>query len=304
MALTLRIVVRTLFGADVDDRVADEVGRAFDAMVEEIARRFRRPFRIPDAVPIPGNLRYNREVRRLDRIVYRLIDERRRQPGERADLLSILLRAQDQDGTRMTEQQLRDEVVTLFLAGHETTALALSWTWQLLSLHPKTRDALEAELDRVLGGGPPSVAQLPRLKYAEAVINEALRLYPPAYVIGRENVDACEIGGFPVPPGTTIYVSPWVLHRDARYFDSPEQFRPERWLNGSAARLPRGAYLPFGAGPRLCIGQSFAMMESILLLASVSRRFRLTLDPDQPVAPFPSITLRPAGGVWMRLAKR
>jgi cytochrome P450 len=304
MALTLRIVVRTLFGADVDERVADEVGRAFDVVVDEIARRFRRPFRIPDAVPIPGNLRYNRALRRLDGLVYRLIDERRRQPGERPDLLSLLLRARDEDGTRMTERQLRDEVVTLFLAGHETTALGLSWTLQLLSLHPDKRAALEAELDGVLAGRAPAVADLPRLSYAEAVVNEALRLYPPAYVIGRENTEDCEIGGYAVPAGTTLYMAPWVLHRDPRYFEAPEAFRPERWLDGLASRLPRGAYVPFGGGPRLCIGQSFAMMEAVLLLATVCRRFRLTLDPDRPVAPFPSITLRPAGGVWMRVAKR
>jgi cytochrome P450 len=304
MALTMRIVVRTLFGGDVDARVANEVGRAFDVIVEEIAHRFRRPFRIPDAVPTPGNLRYRRALRGLDGLVYRLIEERRRQQGERADLLSLLLRAQDEDGTRMTERQLRDEVVTLFLAGHETTALALSWTFQLLSLHAEKRAALEAELDQVLAGAAPSVAHLPRLKYAEAVVNESLRLYPPAYAIGRESVEDCEIGGFAVPKGTTVYVSPWVLHRDPRHFEAPAEFRPERWLDGLASRLPRGAYVPFGGGPRLCIGQSFALMEAILLLAAVCRRFRLTLDPDRPVAPAPSITLRPAGGVWMRVAKR
>ncbi len=297
MALTLHIVVRTLFGADVDERTAGEVGRAFDVIVEEIAHRFRRPFRIPDAVPTPGNLRYNREVRRLDRLVFALIDERRRSGEERSDLLSLLLRARDEDGTRMTDRQLRDEVVTLFLAGHETTALTLSWSFSLLSRHPEKRLALERELADVLDGRAPSVADLPRLRYTEAVVHESLRLFPPAYVLGREAIEAGEIGGFAVPAGTTVFVAPWVLHRDPRYFDAPGEFRPERWLDGLQGRLPRGAYLPFGGGPRLCIGQSFALMEASLLLASVARRFRLSLDEDRTVKPFPSITLRPWGGV-------
>jgi cytochrome P450 len=295
MALTLHVVVRTLFGSDVDERATAEVGRAFDAIVEEIARRFRRPFRIPDAVPTPGNVRYSRGIRRLDRLVYALIAERRRSRAERGDLLSLLLRARDEDGTRMTDRQLRDEVVTLFLAGHETTALALSWTWHLLSRHPGKRSVLERELAEVLAGRPPSGAALPRLRYTEAVVHESLRLYPPAYALGREAIEAGELDGYPVPVGTTVLVMPWILHRDPRQFESPGEFRPERWLDGLAGRLPRGAYLPFGAGPRLCIGQSFALMEATLILASVARRFRVDLDPDRVVTPFPSITPGPRG---------
>jgi cytochrome P450 len=305
MGLALEIVVRTLFGGDVEPRTVEEVGRAFDDIVTEIARRFRRPFRIPDAVPTPGNLRYRRGVRRLDRLVFGLIAERRREgEGDRPDLLSLLLRARDEDGSRMTERQLRDEVVTLFLAGHETTALALSWTWCLLSRHPDARGSLEGELEEVLGGGSPSVADLPRLRFTEAVVMEALRLYPPAYIIGRETTEDCEIGGFPVPAGTTVFTSPWVLHRDPRYFEAPEEFRPERWLDGLAKRLPRGAYLPFGAGPRVCIGQSFAMMEATLLLATIASRFRVVVDAEREVTPFPSITLRPQGGVPVTVTRR
>jgi cytochrome P450 len=304
MALTLQVAARTLFGADVPEGVVREVGEAFDVVVEEIAARFRRPFRIPDAVPTPGNLRYTRGVRRLDRIVYHFIDERRRQGAAGGDLLSMLLQAQDEDGTRMSERQLRDEVITLFLAGHETTALTLSWTWYLLARHPEARRALEAELDTVLAGRTPAAADLPRLRYAEAVVSESLRLYPPAYLLGREAVEAVPVGGYTLAAGTTVYVSPWVLHRDPKHFDAPEAFRPERWLDGLAKRLPRGAYLPFGGGPRICIGQSFALMEAVLLLAAVAQRFRLTQDPEVEVTPFPSITLRPQGGVWMRLQRR
>lgn len=304
MAITLHIVVRTLFGTDLSDSVVAEVGASFDAIVEEIARRFRRPFRIPDALPTPGNLRYRRGVRRLDALVYQLIGERRGSNADRPDLLSLLLRAGDEDGGRMSERQLRDEIVTLFLAGHETTALTLSWSFYLLSRHQAARQSLLVEVDRVLAGSPPSIAELPRLRYTAAVVQESLRLYPPAYVIGREAAFDCEIGGIPVPAGTTLFLSPWVLHRDPRYFEAPLEFRPERWLDGLAASLPRGAYLPFGGGPRLCIGQSFALTEAALVLAAVSRRFELTLDPDVDVVPFPSITLRPRSGVWMRVAGR
>jgi cytochrome P450 len=297
MALTLKIVVRTLFGSDVDERATAEVGRAFDDVVKEIARRFRRPFRIPDPVPTPGNVRYLQGVRRIDRLVYSLIEDRRRTGGERCDLLSLLLHARDEDGTRMTDRQLRDEVVTLFLAGHETTALALSWAWYLLSRHPEKRAALERELAEMLGDRPPSAADLPRLRYTEAVVQESLRLFPPAYALGREAIEPGELDGYAVPVGTTVFVLPWILHRDPRYFDAPGEFRPERWLDGLQARLPRGAYVPFGGGPRLCIGQSFALMEASLILASVARRFRVDLEPGRTVTPFPSITLRPAGGV-------
>lgn len=304
MALTLQIAARTLFGAEIGGDVVREVGEAFDVVVTEIAARFRRPFRIPDSVPIPGNLRYTRGVRRLDRLVYGLIEDRRRDGRDHGDLLSMLLAARDEDGSQMSEEQLRDEVITLFLAGHETTALSLCWTFYLLSRHPAARAALEAELDAVLGGRPPAAADLPQLKYAEAVVNESLRLYPPAYALGREAVEDSEVGGVPVPKGTTVYMSPWVLHRDPRSFEDPEAFCPERWTGGLARRLPRCAYLPFGGGPRLCIGQAFAIMEGVLILAAVARRFRLTLDPDVAIEPFPTITLRPQGGVFMRVEER
>lgn len=303
MGLTLEIVARVLFDADVAEDVV-EVGRAFDAATEEIAVRFRRPFRIPDAIPIPGNLRYRRAVRRLDRLVYRIIREHGAKPPGGDDLLSILSLARDEDGRGMSERQLRDEAVTLLLAGHETTALTLSWTFYLLSRHPAVEARLVEEVDHVLARGAPTPEQQSELRYTEAVVQEAMRLYPPAHVIGREAVEACEIGGYDVPAGTTLFMSPWVLHRDPRYFERPDTFDPDRWMNGLEQRLPKFVYHPFGGGPRLCIGKSFAMMESVLLLATIARKFRLTWLESRPVTPFPTITLRPAGGVWVKLSRR
>jgi len=203
----------------------------------------------------------------------------------------------------MSDRQLRDELITLFLAGHETTAIALSWTLFLLSKSSEAEGRLLREIDETIGERLPTAADLPRLRYAEAVVKESLRLYPPAYVIGRESLEQCTLGGYDVAPHTTVYLSPWVLHRDPRHFPEPEAFRPERWLDGSAAGLPRYAYIPFGGGPRVCIGERFAMMEGVLVLATILRRFRLEMAGPDPV-PFPSITLRPDGGPRMRVRRR
>jgi cytochrome P450 len=216
----------------------------------------------------------------------------------------MLMSARDDDGDAMSDVQLRDELVTLFLAGHETTAIALSWTWYLLAHHPLVKDRLVAELFGEMDRRPATVADLPRLPFADAVVKEAIRLYPPAYVLGREALTDCEIGGYPIPAGATLFMSPWVMHRDPRWFASPEKFLPERWLDGLAVRLPRFAYMPFGGGPRICIGDRFAMMEAVLILATIARRFRLERVSDTEVVPFPSITLRPEGGVWMKLSRR
>jgi cytochrome P450 len=303
MALTLRIVVRTLFAVDAPKDVA-EFGGAVDLAIKEIAARFRRPFKIPDAVPTPGNLRYRRALRHIDEFVHRIIAERRREGGDRGDLLSMLLAVRDEDGTSMTDRQVRDEAVTLFLAGHETTAIALSWVWMLLSQHPEVDGKLAEELDLVLGRRTPEPADVPRLAYTQAIVQEGLRLYPPAWVIGREAVAPCDIGDHHIHVGMTVFVSPWVIHRDPRYYDRPDEFRPDRWLDGARSKLPRYAYLPFGAGPRLCIGNAFAMTEATLILATLARRFRPTLRDSKPITPFPSITLRPASPVRMTLNKR
>jgi cytochrome P450 len=190
------------------------------------------------------------------------------------------------------------------LAGHETTALALSWTLALLATHPEVDAALRDELDAVLGDRPPTVGDLPKLRYTEMVVMEGMRLYPPAYAFGREALADCDIGGYRIPAKATVFIAPWVMHRDPRWFDRPLTFDPPRWTADAAKQLPRFAYFPFGGGPRICIGNRFAMMEAVLLLASIARRFRMRLDPSCRLVPFPSITLRPAHGVRMSVERR
>jgi cytochrome P450 len=199
----------------------------------------------------------------------------------------------------MSDQQLRDEAVTILLAGHETTALALSWTWSLLTEHPDQEERLAAEVRDVLSGRSATVEDLPKLRFTEQVVLESMRLYPPAWAVGREALHDCQVGGYAVPAGTTIYMSPWVIHRSPRFFDKPEEFYPERWQGDFAKQLPRFAYFPFGGGPRVCIGNRFAMMEAVLILATMVQHFRIERAKGHPVTPLPSITLRPKGGVWV-----
>ena len=304
MYLTMEIVAKTLFDIEMTGAVADEVGEAFSMAAAEVSVRFRRPFKIPESLPIPGNVRYRRAVRRLNELVYGIIKERRADQTDRGDLLSMLIAARDEDGEAMSDEQLRDEVITLFLAGHETTALVLTWTWYLLSLHPEKEARLLTEVNDVLGSRTPTVDDIPRLRYTEMVVLESMRLYPPAYTFGREAVASCEIGGYHVPRGTTLFISPWVTHRDERYFKNSEDFEPERWEDDLIKRLPKLAYLPFGAGPRICIGNSFALLEATLLLATIARKFKLRLVSNQPVKPFPSITLRPCAEILMAVTAR
>src|SRR5689334_4911601 len=238
MRVTMEIVSKPLFDAEVKKDL-NEISRSFDLVIREIAKRFRRPIKIADWIPTPGNLRYMRGVRMLDGLVARIVAERRANPGDRGDLLSMLMAARDDDGRPMSDRQLRDETITLFLAGHETTAIALSWTLFLLAKNPETEAKLRAELASLPADRLPGAADLPRLPYTEAVVKEGLRLYPPAYVIGRESLRDCELGGYRCPAGTTIYFAPWVLHRDPRFFPGPERFGPERWLEsgGSTSKL-------------------------------------------------------------------
>jgi cytochrome P450 len=304
MAITQGIVAKTLFDADVSDDAYD-VGHALHVLMQDFSRRRTALFALPRFVPTPARRRARAAVERLDRIVYAIIAARRASGEDRGDLLSILLAARDaDDGSRMTDRQVRDEIMTLFLAGHETTAVSLSWTWYLLAQHPEVEATLAAELRSVLGGRRPTVADLPQLRYAEMVVMESMRLYPPAFTITRRVAEACEVGGHRIEAETTLVMSQWIVQRDARWFDAPEAFRPERWENDLAKRLPRYAYFPFGGGPRLCIGNTFAMMEATLLLATIAQRFRFRLAPGASVKPMLSVTLRPAEGIHMTVSAR
>lgn len=249
-------------------------------------------------------LRFWKALRQLDGITYGIINERRRSGKDTGDLLSMLLHFEDEDGDRMTDRQLRDEVVAMFFAGYETTANALSWTWYLLSQHPEAETKLLTELQEVLGDRRPTMEDLPRLRYTDMIVKESMRLYPPAWSIAREALGECDIGGYRVSPGTQLLISQWVTHRDPRYFEDPEAFDPDRWEDGFAKRIPKYAYFPFGGGPRQCIGGAFATIQVALLVATIARKFRLELVPGQQVVPQPSIALRPKGGIKMTLEKR
>lgn len=305
MSLTQAIVAKTLFDAEVSDE-AHEVGTASHVLMQDFGARVGSLLQLlPSWVPTPANVRVRRAIRRLDQVVYRMIAARRRSVEDRGDLLSILLHAQDaDDGTGMTDQQVRDEVMTLFMAGHETTAVALSWTWYLLAQYPEVDGRLAEELRTVLGARPPTAADLPRLPYTGMVVSESMRLYPPVYAIGRQAATPTEVAGHPVAAGVIVVLPTWVVQRDPRWFEEPEAFRPERWEDERAHRLPRYAYFPFGGGPRQCIGNGFAMMEASLLLAAIAQRFRLTMVPGQRVTPTPYVTLRPEPGIRMLLARR
>jgi cytochrome P450 len=301
MRLTLRVVGKTLFDTDI---VADapEVGEALPVALHELSNQMTGPeFLLPGRIPTPSRYRLQRAVRRLDPVVYRIIAQRRADSVDHGDLLSALLRAEDEDGNHMTDRQLRDEAMTIVLAGHETTALALTWSWYLLSEHPLAQQRLAAELETVLAGRLPTLAEVPQLPYTEAVILETMRLYPPIFGIGRESIADCQLGEYFVPAGTNVYIVPWVIPRDPRFFEEPEAFRPDRWLDGLARRLPRFAYFPFGGGPRLCMGQQFAMLEAVLVLSTIAQRWRLVHAPEHAVEMVPALTLRPKHGMRMQL---
>ena len=304
MRLTLEIVAETLFGANVGDH-AEDVGEALEAVLTVVADPLELFFPILKRLPTPNRRRFDRAVTKLDSIMYGVIEQRRKSTaGETNDLLSMLLHAQDDDGTRMSNKQLRDECMTLFLAGHETTALNLSWTWMLLSQRPDVDAKLARELDEVLGDRPATFADVPNLRYTGHIIAESLRMYPPAWSMGREAREDVEVGGYRVPRGGQVWFCPWSIQRDARWFDDPDDFRPERWEGDLAKTLHRYAYFPFGGGPRFCIGQAFAQMEAVLLLATLARAFRVDVLPKPRAVPEPSVTLRPKHGLRVRLSKR
>ncbi|MBK8211995.1 MAG: cytochrome P450 [Rhodospirillales bacterium] len=303
--LTLRIAARVLFGLDLDDD-ADGITRAVDRGIAEVSDRFKRGLFLPDWLPTAGNRRYMAAVRDFDDAAAAILAKRQTpfQPG--SDLLSALLQSRDGRGQPIDRRLLRDQIVTLLLAGHETTALALTWTLYLLSRHPEAAARVEDEVDAVLGHElRPGAGHLDRLRYLSCSVNEAMRLYPPVFLIGRENVRDVEIGRRLLPAGTICLLSQWVVHRDPRFWRDPNSFKPERWEAGTDPARPRYAYFPFGGGPRICIGRSFAMIEAVLVLATLFRRFRLVASwPAPPVEPCPSITLRPAGAVRLVVSRR
>jgi len=302
MRLTLGIVGKTLFGTEVEDQ-AQEIGQAITTSMELFRSFTTLPFApLLERLPLPSTWRFLRARALLDTTIYRLIESRRGAAEDRGDLLSMLLLAQDEEGSGgMTDQQVRDEAMTLFLAGHETTANALTWTWYLLSRHADVETRLHAELDQVLGDRPAKAEDMPRLTYTWRVLAEAMRLYPPAWVIGRRAIEDYEVAGYRMPKGSIVLVSQWVTHRDARFFPDPDRFDPDRWTDEARAARPRFAYFPFGAGPRICIGEHFAWLEGVLVLATLARRWRPRLAPGHRVALQPSITLRPKGGMKMLL---
>jgi cytochrome P450 len=302
MHLTVKIVAKVLFNVDVAEECR-RISSSLDVLMEQTAggRMMLPPVLRVLLWPLFSRLR--RAVGQLDETVYGIIAQRRAR-GDSGDLLSMLLAARDEDGSSMTDRELRDEAMAFLLAGHETTALALSWTWYLLSQHLEAEQRLHEELKQVLDGRSPTAADLPRLTYTESVVKESMRLYPPAWGMGRSPVRPCEIGGYRVLPGASVVMSQWVMHRDPRYFADPERFDPARWSTESVQKLPRFVYFPFGGGPRVCIGAGFAMMEATLLLAAIAQKFQLRLVPEHPVVPLPSFTLRPKYGIRVTLAQR
>jgi cytochrome P450 len=302
--LTLEIVSNALFGAQLGDDREAFAAAVTDAMTyaNHLMNHFFTP---PLFVPIPANRRGRRAIERVDRIVWKVIEQRRREGGERADLLGMLLRARDAETNQaMDDKQLRDEVVTFLVAGHETTAVALSWTWYLLSRHPEAERRLHDEVAAVLGERAPALADLPSLPYTRMVIEEAMRLYPPAWATNREAYGDDEIDGVRIPAGSTVLISPYVTHRHPAFWDEPERFDPERFSPERSAGRPEYAYFPFGGGPRGCVGRQFAMMEAQIILAMTAARFRIRPLPDHPVDPYPILTLRPRHGIVATLEAR
>jgi cytochrome P450 len=303
--LTLAIAGKTLFDTDVDADARD-VGEALSTIID-LFPRFMLPFqRLLGKLPLPSNRRADAARQRLDTVIYDMIQERRASGVDKGDLLSMLLLAQDEegDGSGMSDQQLRDEVMTIFLAGHETTANMLTWTWYLLSQYPEAEARLHTELDTVLAGRLPTVADLPQLPYTRMVVAESMRLYPPAWIIGRRSIDAYSVGDYVIPAGSIVMLCQYLVHRDARYYANPDNFDPQRWTPEAEARLPKFAYFPFGGGARQCMGEAFAWMEGQLLLATLAQRWRMRLVPGHPVVPKALITLRPRYGMQMILTRR
>ena len=307
MRVTLSIAGKTLFDTDVESR-ADEVGVAVTDVLESFWLNLLPGADLLERLPIPTLRRAHESRRRLDALIFKMIDDRKRDRTDRGDMLSMLIAAQDEeiegDGKGLTDEEVRDEAITILLAGHETTANALMWTLYLLSAHPLAAARLHDELERVLAGRAPEPRDYAQLPYTRRVITESMRLFPPAWIIGRRAISDYRIADYEVPPRAMVFMSPYVIQRDARFYPAPEQFEPDRWTSEFEAALPKFAFFPFGGGARQCIGEQFAWMEGVLVLASIASRWQLELDPAQRIVPQPLITLRSKYGMKMRLRRR
>ncbi|MCA9930091.1 MAG: cytochrome P450 [Anaerolineales bacterium] len=313
MQLTMLIVSKTLFDADSITGSGDTavtISSAMDDFQAVSNRDYQRGFSLPDWIPTRDNRLRNRAAAAFNQVMDQIIAERREtavngKVTDTGDLLSMLMLSVDEAGEFMDDKQLRDEVATLFAAGHETTSNALSWTWYLLAQHPHAEARLHEELDSVLAGRQPALADLPNLPYSLQIIKEAIRLYPPAWVLnGRLALEDVQLGGYTVPKGSTVFVSPYVMHHLPQYFAEPEQFTPERFTPDLEKSLPKFAYMPFGGGARICIGNAFAMMEAQLILATIAQQVRLQIAQTQPVHYKPQITLTAENGIRMRVMER
>jgi cytochrome P450 len=298
MRVTLEIVGQCLYGAEVSG-AAEQVGHAMEIVMGRFVTNASAAMLFPFDIPVFFARREQRAIRELDKIISGIIRERRSSEQPQEDLLEMLLGARDADGNPMSDTQLRDEVMTLFLAGHETTAIALSWACYLIAQNPDIEAKLAEELQSVLGGRVPTPEDLPRLRYTEMVLKETMRLYPAVWGIGRRALEDCELGGYRVPAGSNVFILQWRTQRDARFFPDPDRFDPERWRDDPvrSGKIPRFAYFPFGGGPRVCVGASFAMMEATLLLAMIQQKFHLEIVPGHPIKIFASVTLRPKYGI-------
>ena len=300
-ALLMNIVAESLFGPEVAPRAA-EIGAAVEAAMDRYAAR-RGPARLlPDWIPLEDSRRYVEGVDALDDFVEKTVSRRRASREKRHDLLHMLLSARDEEGRAMAPAQIRDEAINLFVGGFDTPSLAIAWTWYLLATHPAVADKVHAEIDQVLGDRSPQAPDLQKLAFTQMVLRESMRLYPPAWLLGREAIRDTELGGVPIPKGATVLISQWVMHRDERYFPDALAFQPGRWETNPV--LPRFVYFPFGAGPRVCIGAAFATMECAFSLAMIAQRFRFAMATDNPVKPHATMTLRPRGGMPVRIIPR
>ena len=299
--LTIKIIMRAMFGIDAT-KTASDIAKALNVVMLQYFYQAQTLYLLPTWLPTSSNLRANRAKQKLDEIVSDIVEQRRKLPE--ADLLSVMLQAKDENGQQLSSKELRDEVMTLLIAGHDTTANALTWTLMLLAQNREVEAKLSAEIESVLKSRLPAIDDIPQLPYTEMVLKESLRLYPPAWILGRELIQDCNISGYNFPRGTIIYFSQWTVHRSARFYDEPEQFNPDRWMDNFEQRLPRCAYFPFGAGARICIGKAFSMMEATLVLATIVQKFRFTLVSEHPIELLPSFTLRPKQGLKMAIATR